>query len=142
MKYVLVRVRAIAVRLYRRTCGARAQSRISRVVKVANRSDLPKDLDPRCIYLLGSTTPKWALLDCPCGRGHTIELNLANPERVRWKVTTNKASKPSVFPSIDYQGRPRCHYWLQEGRVHWIPTPQGRPQWGAAEAQDVPGAET
>ncbi|GAB2731699.1 DUF6527 family protein [Nocardioides pakistanensis] len=121
MKRLFTRTEIGVVRAYRRTRNAHAKSRITRVIIVADRAELPEDLHPRCVYVLGATTPKWALLDCPCGRGHTIELNLANPARTRWKVTTNNSGQPSVHPSIDYQGEPRCHYWLKNGRVQWVP---------------------
>lgn len=121
MKRLLVRTQTRVVRAYRRARNARAKSSVTRIITVPGRADLPEDLHPRCIYLLGLGTPKWAVLDCPCGRGHTIELNLTNPARTRWEVTTNKAGRPSIHPSIDYQGQPRCHYWLREGRIHWVP---------------------
>jgi hypothetical protein len=121
VKRLFARTQIGAVRAYRRTRNAHAKSRITRVIAVAGRAELPEDLHPRRLYLLGATTPKWALLDCPCGRGHTIELNLVNPERTRWTVTTNETGRPSVHPSIDYQGQPRCHYWLKDGRIQWVP---------------------
>jgi len=110
------------IRVYRRVRNAHAKSRITRVITVAGHAELPEDLHPRCLYVLGTKIPKWALMDCPCGRGHRIELNLGNPARTRWKVTTNKSGQPSVHPSIDYQGQPRCHYWLKDGRIHWVRT--------------------
>lgn len=118
---LLTNARTRVVRAYRRARNGHAESRINQLVVLADRSGLPEGLDPRCIYVLGVTTPKWALLDCPCGRGHTIELNLANPARTRWSVTTNDTGQPSVHPSIDYRGQPRCHYWLRDGRIHWVP---------------------
>jgi hypothetical protein len=117
----LTQTRIGVVRGYRRARNGHAKSRIDRLVSVADRSELPELLDPRCVYVLGSAKPKWALLDCPCGRGHTIELNLAHPARTRWKVTTNPSGQPCIHPSVDYQGQPRCHYWLRDGRVHWVP---------------------
>jgi hypothetical protein len=115
----VARAHAWAVRSCRRTHRGRA--RIGQVVTVPRRADLPESLHPHRLYVLGGTTPKWALLDCPCGRGHAIDLNLANTARTRWKVTTNEAGQPSVYPSIDYQDEPRCHYWLRDGRVDWVP---------------------
>lgn len=121
MKRHLSNIRTRVVRAYRRSRNSHAKSCINHVMILAGRSDLPEHLNPRCVYVLGKTTPKWALLDCPCGRGHTIELNLANPARTRWTVTTNHAGQPSVHPSIDYRGNPRCHYWLRDGRINWVP---------------------
>mgnify|MGYP003383269690 CR=1 FL=1 len=120
MSRSITRVQAWAVRSYRRTRRG-GRSRIGQVVTVLRRADLPERLHPHRLYVLGGTAPKWALLDCPCGRAHVIELNLANPARTRWTVTTNEAGEPSVYPSIDYLGKPRCHYWLRDGRVHWVP---------------------
>lgn len=121
MKRLLAITRTRVVRSYRRARNGHAKSRVNQVVVLADRSGLPEQLDPRCVYVLGAATRKWALLDCPCGRGHTIELNLANPARTRWKVTTNNTGQPSIHPSIDYRGNPRCHYWLRDGRIHWVP---------------------
>lgn len=120
MKRLIALAQFGVVRAYRRARNTHAKSRITHVINVADRADLPGDLHPRCVYLLGGSTPKWALLDCPCGSGHTIELNLANPARARWKVTTSQAGRPSIHPSIDFQGQPRCHYWLRNGRIHWV----------------------
>lgn len=119
MNHLITLVRSWTVRRYRRA-RRHSHSRISQVVNVSGREDLPGHLHPQRLYLLGGAMPKWALLDCPCGRGHVIELNLANPARTRWRVTTNDAGQPSVHPSIDFQGEPRCHYWLDRGRVHWV----------------------
>jgi hypothetical protein len=120
MSRLLGRTRTWAARTYRRA-RRHGRSHITKVIKVPSRADLPDILHPQRLYLLGGATPKWAVLDCPCGRGHTIELNLANPARTRWKVTTNNAGEPSVHPSIDYQAEPQCHYWLRNGRIHWVP---------------------
>ncbi|TCC38890.1 DUF6527 family protein [Kribbella speibonae] len=125
MNRLLDRTRSRVTRAYRRT-RRHGRSRITRAIHVPSRADLPETLNPHRIYLLGGVAPKWALLDCPCGRGHTIELNLANPARTRWEVTTNQVAEPSVHPSIDYQGEPRCHYWLRNGRVYWVPEPPSR----------------
>lgn len=122
MKRLLGNARIGVTRAYRRARNGHAKSRITQVVVVANRGELPEHLDPGCVYVLGATTPKWALLDCPCGHGHNVELNLANPARTRWKVTTNNTGQPSIHPSIDYRGQPRCHYWLRNGRIHWVAT--------------------
>jgi hypothetical protein len=40
--------------------------------------------------------------------------------RTRWEVTNN-TGQPSAHPSIDYRGNSRCHYWLRDGRIYWVP---------------------
>ncbi|MFP1155603.1 DUF6527 family protein [Mycobacterium sherrisii] len=63
------------------------------------------------------------MLECPCGRGHILELNLAHPRRARWTLTTSGGSRrvlPSLSPSVDSKAGRRCHFWLQKGRVRWV----------------------
>jgi len=90
-----------------------------RAVNFLDRSSLPERLDPRCLYTLGEP-PKWAVLRCPCGRGHDIDLNLAHPGRARWHVTHDDRGRPSLTPSVDVRGEHRrCHFWLKNGHVRW-----------------------
>lgn len=87
-------------------------------VIVDRRDDLPTRLDPRRLYIVGRPH-KWAVMRCPCGTGHVVELNIANPHRPRWVVTANQPSRPTLHPSIDVRSSPRCHFWLRSGRVEW-----------------------
>ena len=50
---------------------------IPRAIHVGGRADLPRRLNPRCLYLVGAPL-KWAIFRCPCGTGHQIDLNLAH----------------------------------------------------------------
>lgn len=107
---------AAGVRAYRKV-RRRANSRFTGVVVVADRGGLPTVLNPRRIYQLGERG-KWAVLDCPCGR--ELELNLAHPGRAQWTLRADEAGRPSLFPSVDYHGGRRCHFWLRDGRVLWV----------------------
>lgn len=98
------------------------RARITEVVVTHGRGDLPTKLNPRRVYQLGEPG-KWAVLECPCGRGHRLELNLAHPSRTRWTLTTTAGSldgPPSLSPSVDCKAERRCHFWLREGRVRWV----------------------
>ncbi len=102
--------------LWRRSPLSR-KPRLGRVLSVADRSEVPDPL-PRHAIVLSGSPPKWAILACPCGHGHTIELNLTNPRRPTWTVAHNGAA--TIHPSIDIQDPTRrCHFWLRQGRVHW-----------------------
>jgi Family of unknown function (DUF6527) len=96
----------------------RPRARLTKVVVVSDRGDLPKALNARRLYQLGDPG-KWAILECPCGRGHVIELNLAHPGRDMWRLTQRGDGQPSLRPSVDYRGARRCHYWLRDGWVEW-----------------------
>lgn len=91
---------------------------IPRAVQVGRRTDLPRKLNPRRLYLVG-TPPKWAVFRCPCGTGHRIDLNLAHPGRARWTVVLDAENQPSLRPSVDVRAERRCHFWLTAGEVRW-----------------------
>lgn len=87
-------------------------------IHVGGRADLPRRLNPRRLYLVGEP-PKWAILRCPCGTGHQIDLNLVHVGRPRWDVAFNRQNRPSLRPSVDVQSERRCHFWLTSGEVRW-----------------------
>ena len=88
------------------------------------RAELPSTLPRQQLVILGDPG-KWAVMACPCGRGHDINLNLANSGTTRWTITDTKA--PSLRPSIDVQDPAgRCHFWLRDGRVYWVQPPRSR----------------
>lgn len=101
-----------------RRARRRPRAHLTKVVVVAGRGDLPPLLNPRRLYRLGEPG-KWAVFECPCGRGHVIELNLAHSGRDRWTLIADSKGRPSTRPSIDFQGPRRCHYWLRDGSINW-----------------------
>jgi hypothetical protein len=115
---LLTSARNRAINLARRL-RRRPRAKLTRIITLAGRNDLPPNLNPRRVYQLGEPG-KWAVMTCPCGRGHVIELNLAHPGRARWSVTADAAGAPSVRPSVDVQSEHRCHFWLQSGRIVWV----------------------
>lgn len=95
-----------------------------RLARVPELPDVPGELAADTIYIVGSAAmAKWAVLRCPCERGHPVTLNL-QVGSFPWKVTERRG-KPSVYPSIDVRGDrsggTRCHYWVRQGVVHWVP---------------------
>lgn len=110
---------AATVRAWRRIRGRTSHPKVTRIITVRSRDQIPAVLHPRRIYQIGSPG-KWALMDCPCGRRHQLELNLAQPRRVQWNLTSAPTGQPGLFPSVDYRGATRCHFWLRNGKVHWV----------------------
>jgi Family of unknown function (DUF6527) len=102
-----------------------SDARIDEVEFVSARGDVPESIPRRQLVVVGSEElPKWAIFECPCGRGHRLEVNLSPQVRPFWRITFNTHG-PSLKPSVDSVGSYRCHFWLRDGRVHW-PNPRQR----------------
>jgi hypothetical protein len=97
-----------------------SRPRIDRLASYPELPDLPAELERHTFALCGpDSAPKWAAFECPCGRKHRIVVSLQATHDPRWRFST-VASGPSLWPSIDSRGEFRCHFWLEDGRVHWV----------------------
>ena len=98
-----------------------SRPRLPRQANVAAMSLLPQRLSRRTLYVVGQADrPSWAVFPCPCGTGHTVQVNL-DPDRPQpaWTITGGRRGA-SLQPSIDVHGeRRRCHYWLRDGAIQW-----------------------
>jgi len=93
---------------------------INRVLFYVTQAELPDELPCDALAVVGSKKhPKWAILDCPCGHGHRLTVNLSKARRPYWRLTIGE-SGPSLYPSVDVVTSRRCHFWLRDGRVHWV----------------------
>lgn len=87
---------------------------------------VPDRLSRRTAFLVERPSgPAWLVLDCPCRTGHRMMLSLSGARNPKWTVNKN-APRLDVAPSIDsfHDGR-RCHFWLRDGRVRWVPEAAG-----------------
>jgi hypothetical protein len=117
---ILARFRRAFRRLFRGLFRARRGPDVDEVQFCSSRANLPSDFPPWRMIVVGSRkSPKWAIFPCPCGRGHRIELNLQLAHAPRWALTLDKGF-PTLTPSIDYQAKVRCHFFLYRGFVSWV----------------------
>jgi len=94
--------------------------RIDTVVYVESPADVPDDIDRQTLIVVGNRDfQKWAMLECPCGRGHRLAVSLQPGHRPSWRLTFDERG-PSLCPSIDSVARQRCHFLLRNGRVRWV----------------------
>jgi hypothetical protein len=102
--------------------GAPDRSRqFPKITEVAALVEVPDDLDPHVIYLVGSSTlRKWAVFACPCERSHRVTLSLQTSHRPHWRVRI-RSRGITISPSVDVREWRRCHYWIRDGRVDWVP---------------------
>lgn len=99
-------------------------ARVDRVEFVASREDVPESIPRHQLVVIGSEQlPKWAIFECPCGRGHRLEVNLSPQVRPFWRISFD-TDGPSLRPSVDSVAPYRCHFWLRDGRVRWPHTHQ------------------
>jgi hypothetical protein len=99
----------------------RGSPRVDEVRWYASHAELPESLPRHRVAVIGAPhRPKWLVLECPCGTGHRLEVNLSPSRRPFWILGLDPG--PSVEPSIDLRdAHRRCHFWLLEGRVRWTP---------------------
>jgi len=100
--------------------------RLKQVAYYASRSDVPVQVPRQTLTVVGTeASPKWAIFECPCGRGHQLVVNLSPVRTPHWRLTTGRRG-PSLYPSIDYEDVHRCHFWLRGGSVEWAPVRRDR----------------
>src|SRR6266702_7447910 len=92
-----------------------------RIVTRVDEGDLiPQRLPRHGAALAGPPgAPKWLALDCPCGRGHRIMVNLDRHRRPMWRLV--KSRPLTVRPSIDIiHAAHRCHFVITSGAIQWV----------------------
>lgn len=97
----------------------RRSHRISRIVHIGGRSELPQNLR-HDLYVVGGESPKWAVLKCPCGCGDTIDVNLMKSRNPVWQLSIVNG-KPSFHPSL-WVPKEKCgaHFWIKNGKIIWV----------------------
>jgi hypothetical protein len=98
----------------------RNAARINRVRNYPSAADVPAQLGRHVIAIAGDP-PSWAVLQCPCGTGHRLNIRLRSHGNAPvWQISKTD-SGPSLRPSIDSDAPDRrCHFWLEKGRVRWV----------------------
>ncbi len=97
----------------------RRRKRLKRAVWVESRSDLPSRIGKR-IYVVGGEKPKWVVLDCPCGCGERIDVNLMTARQPAWEFSA-RDGMVTLWPSL-WMPREKCgsHFWMKNNRVIWV----------------------
>lgn len=87
-------------------------------LRVVRLEELPEQLDPRYVYLIGEGGYCWfAALLCPCGCGDVIQLSTMPEGRPRWMVREHPDATVSLEPSIWRTVGCRSHFFVRRGRI-------------------------
>jgi hypothetical protein len=96
----------------------RRRHRISTIVQIGSRSELPQKLGSS-IYTVGDPA-KWAILECPCGCGDTIDVNLMTSRKPVWQLSIIDG-KATFHPSL-WVPKENCgaHFWIRQSTIIWV----------------------
>jgi hypothetical protein len=63
---------------------------------------------------------KWATLQCPCGCGDTIDVNLMKTRHPVWQLSITNG-KATFHPSL-WVPKEKCgaHFWIKNGKIIWV----------------------
>jgi len=97
-----------------------ARRRYRILATVAHADEVPDELPRRGAVLVGEPgAAKWLVFDCPCRERHRVMLNLDPTRSPRWFASGGE--RLTISPSVDApSARGRCHYFVRDGRVHWV----------------------
>lgn len=70
----------------------------------------------------------WALFRCPCGCNEVVTLSLQNAHHPHWTLEMNSSGRPTLYPSIWRDVGCFSHFWVRDGRVHWVPDTGSKPR--------------
>lgn len=64
--------------------------------------------------------PKWAVLACPCGCGHVLNVNLMRTHRPHWIMIRQPDGTISLLPSLWVRDvKCRSHFFVYRSRIIW-----------------------
>lgn len=112
--------------------------RYERIRIVDSVPDVPAEGLNETLYVVGQT-PKWVMLECPCGCRDRVDVNLMQSRRPAWAMSAQRGTI-SLWPSL-WRPAGTCgsHFWLQDNEVLWVDEGFGRmprPRWVPSGFQD------
>jgi hypothetical protein len=92
----------------------------SRLYRTLHHEELPDELQPHVIYVLGANAHQWSVaMLCPEGCQSVLQMNLLKHTRPQWALTTHLDGTVSMHPSVWRRTGCRAHFWLKRGVVRW-----------------------
>jgi hypothetical protein len=81
---------------------------------------LPSKLRARTLYVVQEDGfQEQAAMECPCGCGRILHMNLLSDERPCWTLTVHKDETATLEPSVWRKKDCGSHFWFRRGRVIW-----------------------
>jgi hypothetical protein len=72
------------------------------------------------VFIGDKSSPKWAVIKCPCGCGDLIHIDLMGSHTPSWTCQFEKDKTVSFSPSL-WVDSSKCgsHFWIRNNRVLW-----------------------
>jgi hypothetical protein len=107
-------------RLKRWWRNLRRRSKISRVVVVESMTVIPAQIGSDLYLVRQGDFDKRAVLDCPCGCGRRIDLNLVCAQNPSWSAQLRRGSislRPSIWLTDDAC---KSHFFVKQNKIEWV----------------------
>jgi hypothetical protein len=96
------------------------QEKFNRVNYVEDSCDAQTPGAGEIVFVGSKVRPKWAVIACPCGCGHVLNVNLMKSVRPSWDLTFHSDGTISLLPSLWVRdARCRSHFFLYRNRIVW-----------------------
>jgi hypothetical protein len=98
----------------------RAKLHRPRPLRTQYHEELPDDLRPGVVYVLGENRFRWSVATlCPCGCGAVLQMSVMQEGRPRWQLHEHEDGTISLHPSVWRKEGCRSHFFLRRGKVVW-----------------------
>ncbi|WP_425270983.1 DUF6527 family protein [Mucilaginibacter endophyticus] len=96
-----------------------AWSRKRRRFRYRFSEDIPECVQPGRVWIIGTSGDPWAaVLQCPCGCGKKIQLNMLKEASPCWTYTL-EGSHITLKPSVWGKTGCRSHFFVRGGYIDW-----------------------
>lgn len=98
--------------------AAPVRIRTTRCVEDLCDAQTPKE--DEIIFVGSSKARKWAVIRCPCGCGHVLNVNLMRTHRPHWTLQLHGEGTITMLPSLWVKdAKCRSHFFLHRNRIVW-----------------------
>jgi Family of unknown function (DUF6527) len=76
--------------------------------------------DDEIIFVGSAKIQKWAVIRCPCGCGHVLNVNLMRTHHPHWNLQRHEDGTMTILPSLWVKdAKCRSHFFLHRNRTVW-----------------------
>jgi len=75
---------------------------------------------PGDAVLIFREQPRWLVLNCPCGCGHELSLNLDSRAGAAWRLYFDRSEQLTIFPSVWLQSGCLSHFIVRKNRIEFL----------------------